>query len=250
MTVPIQSQIFNPVTGVFGTGQISWFNASGTWTVPAGIAKCRVRVWGAGGSATTGGGAGGGFAMRTLYDLSGVISVAVMVGTAATNTTGGTSSFGSYVSATGGSNTTAGGTGIGGDVNNTGGAGPNISQGGGGGVASFFGNGGSGSSSNGGNGAGGAGGGGGSQTSHSGGGGFLSVGTIGIVTSGTPTAPTTGINGSFSIDFIGCGGGGASNVSSTNGGGGGGSTPQPGAFPGGGGGGTGLGAPGLVIVEY
>lgn len=252
MTVNIQSQVFNPVTGTFGTGQIAWFSTSGTWTVPAGIGKCRVRVWGAGGSATTGGGAGGGFAIKTIYDLSGVSSVAVTVGTPTASTTGGTSSFGSYVSATGGSNTTAGGTGVGGDINNTGGTGPNTANCGGGGAASYFGNGGNGSATSGANGggsSGGAGGGSGTTASLSGGSGFLSTGSVGIVTNGPAIPSTNSMNGLFSIDFIGCGGGGNNSAPGTNGGGGGGGG-QTGTFPGGGGGATALGASGLVIVEY
>ena len=100
MTVPIQSQIFNPITGVFGTGQMQFFGPgqSGTWTVPAGVGKVRVRLFGAGAGQS---GGGGGFALKTIYDLSGVTSVAVTVG-AGVNGSGGTSSFGSYVSASGG----------------------------------------------------------------------------------------------------------------------------------------------------
>ena len=64
MTIAIQSQISNPITGVFGTGQVQIFSTSGVWTVPPGIGKVRVRLWGAGGSfcntSTNYGGGGGG----------------------------------------------------------------------------------------------------------------------------------------------------------------------------------------------
>ena len=118
----------NPVTGVFGTGNVQWFTTSGTWYVPAGIYACRVRLWGGGGGGSNTGtyysGGGGGFALKTIYDLSGVTSVSITVGSGAIGTTttstpsGGTSSFGSYVSATGGgsNSTNTGGTGIGGDL--------------------------------------------------------------------------------------------------------------------------------------
>jgi hypothetical protein len=242
MTVPIVSQIFNPVNGVFGTGQLAWFNTSGTWIVPAGIGKCRVRLWGAGGSGNgTNAGGGGGFAMRTIYDLSGITSVAVTVGTAASNTSGGTSSFGSFVSATGGSNSLTPGTGIGGDVNNTGGTGAGTS-GAGGGSASFFGNGGA---ANGGSSTGGAGGGNTATAGTMGGFGFLSTGAIVGAAGGAGVYPTSGIPATFSIDFIGCGGGGAGTIPGINGGGG----LGAGGFPGGGTN-NGLGGSGLVIVEY
>ena len=143
MSIPQIGSINNPVTGVFGTGNVQVFSSSGTWTVPTGIGKVRARMWGGGAYA----GGGGGFAIRTIYDLSGVTSVSVTVGAGGTSTssTGGTSSFGSYVSATGGTNNSTGGSGSGGDTNTSGGTG-NSSHGGGG-VGNIFGNGGNGASS-------------------------------------------------------------------------------------------------------
>ena len=81
MAIPIQTQVFNPVTGVFGNGRVQIFAVSGTWTVPAGVANVRVRVFGAGGGSysTPTSPSGGGFAFKTIYDLSGVTSVAVTV---------------------------------------------------------------------------------------------------------------------------------------------------------------------------
>ena len=79
MAIPIQSQIYNPITGVFGIGQMQVFgygSSATAWAVPAGIGKVRVRLWG--GGATNGG--GGGFAIKTINDLAGVTSIAVQVG--------------------------------------------------------------------------------------------------------------------------------------------------------------------------
>lgn len=224
MSVPIQSQIFNPITGVFGTGQMQIFGSgqSGTWTVPAGIGKVRVRCFGGGAS----GGAGGGFAIKSIYDLTGVTSVAVTVASA-----GGTSSFGSYVSATGGTSTPTGGSGVGGDINASGGS---VS---GGGVGSLFGNGGTPSIP----------GGSGYYTaagSPAGNGILGSGGVFNTTTTYIINNPTTGMP-YFSIDFIGTGGGGSGNTfgNGINGGGG-----SLGGYPGGGGNNT--GAPGMVIVEW
>lgn len=283
MTIPIQAQVTNPVTGVFGTGQVQFFTTSGAWTVPLGIGKVRVRLWGAGGPYNTnasnyGGGGGGGFALKAIYDLSGVTSIAVTVGagvfnvsngTSGNTTSGGTSSFGSYVSATGGAGggTTAiqnaGGTGVGGDFNFTGGNGAyssTVSSGGGGGVASIFGNGGNGGSTgNGLTGTGGAGGGSGSIAQNT----FCTGGTGGFGNSGAVqyasgasnplvfNLPVSGFAGQFfSLDLIGTGGGGTYQIAGVNGGGG-----AYGAYPGfpGGGNGynsTGTAGNGLVIVEW
>lgn len=286
MTIAATQTIVNPVTGVFGTGQVQIFSASGTWTVPAGIGKCRVRVWGAGGGycgagSFFAGGGGGGFAMKSIYDLSGVTTVAVVVGTGggivnttSTNgTAGGTSSFGSYVSATGGftgstslSTLNVGGTGVGGDINTSGGRGfgSGSAGGGGGGCGSLFGNGGTGGENArpGMNSFGGAGGGSGhtsvALTNFGGNGGFGNAGA-GLLntTYPFPRAAESGLLGSLCLDFIGTGGGACFNVPGSNGGGGS-SDTFPG-FPGGGAGYTGrpfatgttqYGANGLVIVEW
>ena len=104
-----------------------------SWTVPPGITTCRVRVWGGGGAGYSIGsisGGGGGFALETVTVTPGD-TVTVTLGTGGTggNTpgTGGTSSFGAYVSATGGRNTpTTGGAGSGGDINMNGAAGVSV----------------------------------------------------------------------------------------------------------------------------
>lgn len=110
----------NPVTGSFGTGNAAIFTQSGNFVVPDGITSVRARVWGAGGPTST------------------------MVN-------GGTSSFGSFCSATGGAygqgNGTGGvgGSGVGGDINRSGGKGGDSGSGmasGGGGAGNVFGNGG------------------------------------------------------------------------------------------------------------
>lgn len=249
MAIQTISTTNNPITGVFGTGQVQFFTATGVWTVPPGIGKVRARMWGGGGGND---GGGGGFALKTIYDLSGVTSVAVIVGAGPTSTiTGGTSSFGSYVSATGGSasgtsaTVTAGGTGIGGDINNTGGTGGAAV--GGGGSASVFGNGGAGATVTtnvGRNSTGGAGGAGGGTTTGLGGNGFFGIAGNGSSILGVLNMPA------FSIDFIGTGFGGGTGLFSGMNGGGGSTSAGAGGFPGGGGGNT-LGAGGgLVIVEW
>ena len=257
MAIQEIAQAFNPITGVFGTGQVQFFSASGTWSVPPGIGKVRARVWGGGGYAN---GSGGGFSLKAIYDLTGVTSVAVTVGVAGSSspTTGGTSSFGSYCSATGGLTTGgAAGTGTGGDINNTGGLGNSTSIAGGG-AASLFGRGGFAATAlniNGGNGA--SGGGAGTPAAAnfaSGGNGFLGTGGYFNPTASTGNyLPSSGLLPIFSIDFIGTGGGGVSNQPGVNGGGGGGnptSNVAMGGFPGGGGGNTANGGAGLVIVEW
>jgi len=253
MAIQEIAQAFNPITGVFGTGQVQFFSASGTWSVPPGIGKVRARVWGGGGTQC---GSGGGFSLKAIYDLTGVTSVAVTVGGAA-----GTSSFGAYCSATGGGNIGGVvGAGSGGDINYSGGLGTN--NGGGGGVASLFGNGGAGAISaaaNGGNGGSGGGAGGTAAPGNpiAAGNGFLGSG--GLHNAATSPnlgyyVPTSGLLPVFSIDFIGTGGGGAFLQPATNGGGGGGSggTGPYGGFPGGGGGvsAASYGGNGLVIVEW
>lgn len=110
MAIPIQSQIYNPISGVFGTGQMQFFGPNSTatsWSVPAGIGKVRARCWG--GSTGTN---SGGFAIKSIYDLTGVSTIPIIVST-------GTCSFGSYVSSTGGSSSGVG-TGVGGDINSNG----------------------------------------------------------------------------------------------------------------------------------
>jgi hypothetical protein len=217
MAVSIQSQIFNPITGVFGTGQMQIFGPgmSGSWTVPIGIGKCRVRMFGGGGTV----GGGGGFSLKSIYDLTGVTSVPVIVGGA-----GGTSSFGSYCSATGG-----GGVGVGGDINTSGGAGT------GGGVGSLFGNGSGNGTSIGVSG---------SNTFASG---LFGSGSY-VPSTNFSTPANSGMVSPFSIDLFGTGAGSVSSSTAfgqgVNGGGG-----YNGSFPGGGGA-SGSGAPGMVIVEW
>jgi len=256
------SEIFNPITGVFGTGNCRFFpggltTQTYTFVIPPGIGAVRVRVWGGGGYL---GGSGGGFAIKSIYDLTGVTSVTITAGAGGnvTTTTGGTSSFGSFVSATGGAAVGGvAGTGVGGDLNYSGGVG--ILGGGGGGAAGLFGPGGRGG---GGNGC--AGGGSSIAAPSSGGHGFLGTGGY-YSSNGTYVVPVinaqTGIGANFSLDFIATGGGGGPSSGGVNGGGGSGyvvaasSTANVGGFPGGGMGQqdtitTGYGGPGLVVVEW
>lgn len=135
------------------------FTASGTFTVPAGVTKVGVQIWGAGGSGGTGsnagatasGGGAGGYSDGVFSVTPGSgYSVTVGTGGAANGTFagngfgGGTSSFGALASATGGT----GGVGANGiqavtaGVGGTGsGSGALLIPGGGGGVGIVFGGG-------------------------------------------------------------------------------------------------------------
>ena len=230
MAFPIQNSIqSNPVTGVFGNGQIQMFPKSGTFTVPIGVSKVRVRLWGGGGIS---GGGGGGFAMK-VCDVTPAQVIAVTVGVSSS----GTSSFGSFCSATGGANSNgAGGIGTGGDVNYQGGQ---AAGGAGGGAANVFGDGAnydrSGTS------------GGGATTATSwGGSGITGQGGFTNNVSTNPQSPASATMIS-SIDYIGTGGGGGFFSDGWNGGGGG-SSNGGGGFPAGGG--NTVYASGLLIVEY
>jgi hypothetical protein len=147
----------------FATG-VQSFQNSGSFTVPAGVTQLEVEIWG-GGSGTfaslsgipSGGGSGGGYARKRITGLTTgqTISVTVGGGGSAGNTSGapasagGTSSFGTYVSATGGSlnplastaspqnGATPSGVGVAGDVNFAGSVGQAgiLNQGGLGGAA-------------------------------------------------------------------------------------------------------------------
>lgn len=143
---------FNP-SGTFGTC-VTFYTQSGCFIVPNGISSVRARVWGAGGGAQVingnlAGGGGGGFALRTITGLTAGTCIPVTVGAFNQSFPGGTSSFGSFVSATGGACNAVGaislgGTGVGGDINRCGGFSCNT-QGcaaGGGGSGNYFGNGG------------------------------------------------------------------------------------------------------------
>jgi len=153
-------------TGAGVPNGIQVFTAGGTFTVPAGVKKVWVEVQGGGGGGgaggnggpTGGGGGAGGYAAELVTGLTPGGTVAVTIGAGGAGgtcsgacvpgvgETGGTSSFGSYVSATGGGggnlhyyNGTystwgnnfmggAGGTGSNGDINLTGSAGVGNAQ--------------------------------------------------------------------------------------------------------------------------
>lgn len=101
----------------FGSG-VQTFAQSGAFVVPAGVMQVEVEVWGGGSgsfastsTAPSGGGSGGGYARRRITGLTPGQSVPVTVGSGGSAGgiggplpgAGGTSSFGTYVSATGGS---------------------------------------------------------------------------------------------------------------------------------------------------
>jgi hypothetical protein len=210
-----------------------------SFIVPANVTSICVLCVGAGGtgrpSPYASGGGGGGLAYKNNIPVTPGQSIVVTVGAPGsraaaldTQNTGGTSSFGGYVSATGGTSDggqNLGGSGVGGDGNATGGRGNNGTElnndrgGGGGGAAGYTGNGGQ---ANGGpiSGGGGTGGNNGFSGGESGGGGG-GVGLFGEGASGAvPAGGGTGGNG-------GSGGGDSSNsFGGTYGGGGGGQGGQ------------------------
>ena len=136
------------LTGVdSGLASIQVFTSSGTWNRPSGITKVKVIVTGGGGGGGGGGptwnhgqGGGAGGTAIEFIDVSSTASVTVTVGNAGPGanwnsdaTNGGTSSFGSFCSATGGRGGKRAGTnmygthntgvGSGGDINLYGGNG-------------------------------------------------------------------------------------------------------------------------------
>lgn len=112
-----------------------------TWSVPTGVTKIRLRIWGGGGGGGAGsssssggsGGGGGGYGEGTYTIASGTTSLAVIVGAggaagvASTTSpssggTGGTSSVGSFLSVTGGQGGQAGNGGTATQLSNSGSA--------------------------------------------------------------------------------------------------------------------------------
>lgn len=101
----------------FGSG-VQSFTSNDTFVVPQGVHQVEVEVWG-GGAGTfasvsgrpSGGGAGGGYARKRVVGLTPGQSIPVVIGAGGSGgivggggpSAGGTSSFGSFVSATGGS---------------------------------------------------------------------------------------------------------------------------------------------------
>lgn len=133
----------------FGSG-VQSFTSSGNFTVPAGVTQVEVELWGGGAGSyasvsglPSGGGSGGGYARKFVTGLTPGQAIPVTVGAGgAAGTTagygagpGGTSSFGTIVSASGGglnylattaapqNGATPAGIGVDGDVNFTGSAG-------------------------------------------------------------------------------------------------------------------------------
>ncbi|WP_114910883.1 glycine-rich domain-containing protein [Acidibrevibacterium fodinaquatile] len=89
-----------------GVSRMTAFGQSGTWTVPSGISQVRARLWGAGGGAGGGGsgagGSGGGYA-EGYFPVTPGTTIAITVGAGGTSgLAGGTTSFGTFASATGG----------------------------------------------------------------------------------------------------------------------------------------------------
>jgi len=162
-TAPFLSWKLPALRPGFASG-VQTFLASGQFTVPAGVSQVEVEVWGGGSGSfasiagiPSGGGSGGGYARKRLTGLVAGQAVSVTVGpggaagttSGALPTGGASSSFGTYVSATGGmlnslatagspqNGATPGGLGHDGDVNFSGSAGQAgaLNQGGLGGAA-------------------------------------------------------------------------------------------------------------------
>lgn len=135
--------------GEFGNGLWRVFSSNSTFTVPAGVSKLRVRVVGGGGGGKIGGagGGGGGYAHGEFSVTPGDIYSVTVGDGGLQGGDGGTSSFGSLISATGGKGASGtasatGGAGFGGDFQASGGASGASAGTGGGGAGSQLGNGG------------------------------------------------------------------------------------------------------------
>jgi hypothetical protein len=94
------------------------FTSSGTWTRPSGCKTIFVQLVGGGGNGNSDLGASGGYSQEWI-DVTGTSSVSVTVGAGApfNSSNGGTTSFGSFLSATGGTGAYLAGVGSGGDLN-------------------------------------------------------------------------------------------------------------------------------------
>jgi hypothetical protein len=125
------------VTNLFSTAggrveNIQYFTSSGTFTVPTGITKVKVQLIGGGGGGSTsiGSGAGGAGYAEGVYPVTPGQNITVTIGAAgAVNVTGGTSSFGSFCTATGSSINGVNGTATGGQLNMSGYSDPGINAG-------------------------------------------------------------------------------------------------------------------------
>ena len=222
-------------TQQFGSGVIEYYLQTTVWAVPLNVSAVRVRIFGTGAG---NGGGGGGFCMG-IAPVSAGTNVTITVAQPTTGNAG-TSSFGSFFSATG-ATTSAGGTGVGGSVNNTGGVGvANIV---GGGVASLFGDRGTSYPLKGGTSGSGQSDGTGTAGLTGQGGAYISTGNAGTFDSNAPSYEI------LHIDHIGTGGGGGYHKGNGFNGGGGGYFGL-GGFPGGGGGDNSYGTGGLIILEY
>jgi hypothetical protein len=97
-----------------GFSNVATFSSSGTWTVPTGITKALIELWGAGGggggasvsNAIGGGGGGGAFLSKLTTSLTPGSDVTVTIGT------GGTAGTTSGTNGAAGGNTTASGGGL------------------------------------------------------------------------------------------------------------------------------------------
>jgi hypothetical protein len=109
-------------TGTSGNVTLPQVGTSQTWTRPTNCKKIFVQLVGGGGGTSGQAGAAGGYSQKFI-DVTSISNASVTIGFAGSatysTTTGGTTSFGSYLSATGGG-TVVGGSGSNGDINYTG----------------------------------------------------------------------------------------------------------------------------------
>ena len=115
------------------------FQMDGTFTVPVGVTSVAVRIFGAGGKGNNQRGGGGGHMNYGVFDVTPGQKIPVTIGLGGgqagnTSVTGGTSSFGTLISAAGGTEANGG---SGGGSGNTSFGGGNASYGGGGGGCGY-----------------------------------------------------------------------------------------------------------------
>lgn len=110
-------------TSTSGNVTLTQVGAIQNWNRPTNCKKIFVQLVGGGGGSTSGGAAAAGGYSQKFIDVTSISNASVTIGYAGSSsfstTTGGTTSFGSYLSATGGG-TVVGGSGSNGDINYTG----------------------------------------------------------------------------------------------------------------------------------
>jgi hypothetical protein len=131
-TAFVQTAVSNAVTAAVSGVNIQYFTSSGTFTVPAGITKVRVQLYGGGGSGgfcpaviyLGGGGGAGGFG-EGVYTVTPGANITVTIGAggaAGANNSGGNSVFTGFLTCNGGTFGTNGVSGVSAGTQGTGGS--------------------------------------------------------------------------------------------------------------------------------